>query len=415
MRFIETAKLNDFINETFSDPARASMKGLYGEIEEREIASLQKESLESDSAYLKEVSSLLNAVVSIIYHPHIANKTEEVILRVEQVGSVGPDEFRQILMDTKLWKRHGAEMIPEEVHYRQYIDELRIYENQFIVMLIDMMDRELARYNSFYVSKLPTFDSRSASLPKDDVGGIIVTIDRLRRRIQFIKGTYFYKVVSEGKKLSGKITPTNILTKDRLYRHCFRFYRSFIRYEDTDSIKADLCTYYVLLLLRAIKLRGFELVTGEEGDEVLSFKNNTFDLTLEIRPDNAVRMTVGTGGESASHLLYFSLDDREDGVREGDGAYTTVESLSLWGLTMTDRKECERVCASEKNLVRTWIDSKLRIVKLDHDIYSRYCPVCRGRSIEHSEENCICRSCASEYAFINNSQIGNVWFRNIRK
>ncbi len=412
MRFIETAQLNDFIREAYSDSQ--SIADMYGDIEDQDIISLQKASFEKDAEYLREISSLLNAILSIIYHPHISNKTEDVILRVEQVGSLGSDEFRQILLDTQLWKRHGATMIPEEVHYRQHIDELKIYENRFIVLLVNLIDRELTKYNSFYVSKLPTFDSRSAALPRDEVGGLIVTIDRLKRRVQFIKSTYFYKVVSEGKPLTGKIRPTNILMHDRLYRHCFKFYRNYIRYEDTDAIKIDLRKYYVLLILRALKGRGFDLVGDTDGD-VISFKTHNFDLTLELSGVNEIIMTVSTAGrEIATHVLYVSLDDREDKAIGGVKT-TTEEALSLWGLSTLDREQ-ERTCASEKNLVRTWIDSKLRITKLRQDIYGKYCPVCRSRNVvSEDDEMHMCGNCTSEYVFVERGQLGNVWFRKIRK
>lgn len=414
MRFIETSQLNDFIKEAYPDRT-TTIDDVYEDIEEQDIVSLQKASFESDSEYLKRVSSLLNAILSIIYHPHISNKTEDVILRVEQVGSLGSDEFRQILLDTQLWKRHGATMIPEEVHYRQHIDELKIYENRFITLLVDLIDRELTKYNSFYVSKLPTFDSRSAALPRDEVGGLIITIDRLKRRVQFIKSTYFYKVVSEGKPLTGRIRPTNILMHDRLYRHCFKFYRDFIRYEDADAIKIDLRRYYLLLILRALKSRGFRLVENVDNKK-LKLKTHNFDIELSAIGADRIFMTVSTAGrEAARHLLYLSFDDREAPLATEDEAYTTTEALSLWGLSALDRKQ-ERTCASEKNLVRTWLDSKLRITKLRQDIYGRYCPVCRSRSIiSEDEEMHLCSSCTSEYVFLERSQLGNVWFRKIRK
>ncbi len=415
MRFIETAELNDLINKSLKLNKRRSVAALFSDIEDMELISLQNASLDHDVEFLRAVTSLLNVIVSIIYHPHISNKTEEVVLRVEKVGSLGNDEFRQILTDSKLWRRHGAEMIPEEVHYKQYIDEMCIYENKFICLLIDMVDRELTKYSTFYVSKLPTYDSRSASLPKNEVGDLIITVDRLKRKIRFIKETFFYKTVSREKPISGRIKPTNILTKDRLYCHCYRFYRRFVCYEDVEAIKTDLMIYYVLLILKAVKKRGFELAPGTNmNDDVLKLVGAHFSLELEIVANGAISMTVMPKGTApARHLLRFSIDDVEENREAVSGSYDSEESMSLWGLTALDAASV-RVCASEKNLVRSWLESKLRLAKLEHRIYSIYCPVCRARAVAEEKGIYTCNECGSQYVFLD-PKGDDVWFRKIRK
>ena len=45
--------------------------------------------------------------------------------------------FLKTMQDASLWKHNkDNEMIPEQVHYYQNVDELRIYENIFIMALI---------------------------------------------------------------------------------------------------------------------------------------------------------------------------------------------------------------------------------------------------------------------------------------
>ena len=147
MRFVETAKLNDYILLAKRLMKYESPRSAYAEIEKLETESMQSFSIESDRAFLKEVSSVLNVIISIIYHPHIANKREEVVIRIEQAQQISEEAFRQILADSRLWKSHGMKMIPEEVYHYQHIDELRIYENRFIGLLISLIDKALSSFS----------------------------------------------------------------------------------------------------------------------------------------------------------------------------------------------------------------------------------------------------------------------------
>ncbi len=417
MRFVEINKLSEFIEASREFVKQNDVYGIYSAIDKISLVSLQGEALAADRDYLKELTSLLNVIVSIINHPHLANKGEEVILRVEQANALGNDEFRQVLRDSKLWKRRGARMVPEEVHYHQQIDELRIYENRFITFLVDALDRELAGYSAFYLTKLPTMREDTDELNSGDVGDIILTVERLRRKIQFIKNTRFYKVVSEGKPLTGKIQPTNILTKDRLYRHCFKFYRSFIRYGDVNELCEELRIYYVLTILKELKRRGFKIdKRAPEEDCLLRLCHAGIKVSLELCEDVAVRFTVQPKGERpANHLLLFGAGGtKHPPVSYNPKEFDTVELISIWELYDVDRRD-DVIYSSEIALVREWIQSKITTVVLDRRIYEKYCPACGARGVEHDEDVFRCDRCHSEYSFIGGDDSEKVWFRKIRK
>ena len=417
MRFVEISKLNDFIKTTRDFVRNNDVHGIYSKIDTRKFVSLQAEALLSDRDHLKELSSLLNVITSIISHPHIANKGEEVIMRVEQANALSNDEFRQVLQDSKLWKRHGARMIPEEVYYHQQIDELRIYENRFIAYLVDMVERELMSYSAFYLTKLPTMEENTKYLSSGDIGDIIIAVDRLRRKIQFIKGTHFYKVVSVGKGISGKIQPTNILTKDRLYRYCFKFYRKFISHSDHETLSSYLRIYYVLCILKELSDRGFVLAEdAKKSDRVLRINREELRVGFEIYDKNAVIVHVNVdGAPEASHLLIFTEDANKVNAPSYDSSrFSSVEVISLWEL-FAHEDEKSKICASEISLVRSWLNSKLMTARIDRRIYEKYCPVCRARSVDFDGEVYRCGSCLSEYSFIGGNDLEKVWFRKIRK
>lgn len=425
MRFVETAKLYDYILLAKRLMKYESPRSAYAEIEKLEAESIQSFSIESDRAFLREVSSVLNVIISIIYHPHIANKREEVVIRIEQAQQISEEAFRQILSDSRLWKSHGVKMIPEEVYHYQHIDELRIYENRFIGLLISMIDKELSRYSAFYLSKLPALKYMNVSLDDPAIGEIIQDIDRLKRKSQFLKNTYFYREVMKGKPISRKIQPTNILVKDRLYCYCYKFYRKFVRYEDAAETKRDLAMYYTLLILKEIKQQGFTLTKLDnlkKSDNRLVFENDEFIMLLGATADEDLRLTVVWKRYpriKAEHLLIFRVDSESRVSSEevkGYEKFNTVESVSLWDLSYTEREGQGVIDFDvEEQLVRTWLLTKLRTAPIDLGIYEKYCPVCRSKDNEPVGGRRVCSGCGSEYVFAGDGDRDLVWFSKIRK
>ena len=416
MRFVEIKKLSEFIEASRDFIESSDVTEIFTKVDKINVISLQGEALLADKDYLKGVSSLLNVIITIISHPHISNKTEDVVVRIEQANALGTEEFREVLRESRLWKRHGVGMVPEEVHYRQHIDELRIYENRFIVMLIDLIERELISYSKFYLSMLPTIQSATQYLSAGEIGEIIVTVDVLRRKIQYLKGTHFYKVVSEGKPLSGTVRPTNILTKDRLYKYCYKFYRTFAHHGDLGELCENLRIYYVLYILKELQLRGFVLDASVNTDDVLRLSCGKTKISLEITESLALIANISYSSlPPARHLLLFGMESGKPYESEYDiENFTTAEAISLWDITPLDF-EGGRFSAPEVSLVREWLDSKLTTANIERKVYEKYCPVCRSRGIEQENGIFRCAACTSEYSFIDGSNTEKVWFRKIRK
>lgn len=420
MRFIETKKLDDYIVGTGSfltddiTQGFAERLGSLGEI------SLQEFSVEHDMEFLQEISAVLNVIVSIIYHPHLSNKHEEVIIRTELAQQISREDFSETIRDSKLWKEHDARMIPEEVHYRLHIDELRIYENRFIGFLVDVIDKELLKFSNFYLARLPSIEAGTDDLERNQIGNIIVEIDRLRRKAQFIKGTYFYKEVSKGKPISRKIQPTNILLKDRLYRFCFRFYRNYSRYEDPDVAMRDLRDYYTILIFKDLNARGFTLASQENNK--YTFKNNEFTVAVERQDDESLSLTttyLQLPQAPAKHLVLFNVEgeilgnnSEINGLSEYDGA----EILSAWELVhINSEMPGTSFADTEENIAAQVISSKIKTAAADRSIYKKYCPVCRSRGVISSDDIYTCPKCTSSYMFSENDENVKVWFRKIRK
>ena len=97
----------------------------YAALNDIEVLSLQDKSFNSDIDFFDKINFILSVITSIIVHPHISHKGENIILRADQVNSLQNDMFLKTMQDASLWKHNkDNEMIPEQVHYYQSVDEL---------------------------------------------------------------------------------------------------------------------------------------------------------------------------------------------------------------------------------------------------------------------------------------------------
>lgn len=424
MRIIEEAQLKDFITKVDNYSARFPVpETFFANLNRLGAVSLQDFSYEKDNAFFDEVSNIVNVISSIISHPHLTNKREETIVRVEQAKNLQADAFKQVLRDSKLWKQYGLDMIPEEVHYFQHVDELKIYENCFIVLLINLIDAEITKYTSFYVSLIPsvnTVDTIKGKLDTKDVGVVLNKLERLRKKLSFIKATYFYKVISRGLNIERNIKPTNILLKDRLYRSCFRFYRKFVRYEDPVAMVKDLRKYYFILLLSSLKEYGFKVLSRKTdvltGDVKITLTSRGFslkilfedtDLVLKIRKKTLPKTEI-------VHILKF--DGKDEGITVTAKNAETTEAISIWNLYYSDcgGKKVFDDPMPERDMIAAWIGTKIKTLAGDSDVYSKFCPVCRSRNIESEGEVFTCNSCTSKYVFVGEKK-NEIWFLRLRR
>ena len=228
MRIAECLQLNkcsESLNSFFGDRTPLDV---FSSLDDAGDFSLQEESLRADDFVFERISFALGVIASIAARPHLSTKREEIVTRVEKAKQISPDDFGRVCRDSSLWKRRKAVMIPENIYYFQHTDELAIYENRFVVMLIDEIDKELGRYVDFYTKILPSIDDGACSLDAIKLSQKLCSTDRLRRQVDFIKETNFYKTVGKEKRLRGKVKPTNILIKDPKYRECYKFYDDFV-------------------------------------------------------------------------------------------------------------------------------------------------------------------------------------------
>lgn len=418
MKIIEENKLKEIIqiiNDYHNDNKK--IKKFFNNLDSLTLSSLQDVSYEKDIEFFDEVSFILSVISSIISHPHLSNRGEDIIIRAELAGSIPSDAFNQVVKEPILWKEQNAEMVPENVHYYQYTDELKIYENVFIGMLITTLSLELARYQEFYISLIPSLDDGMEVLDALSTNVALNKINRLQRKLRFIMNTHFYKEVSKVKMSFKNIQPTNILLKDRLYNFCFKFYRKFIKYEDRELLLEDFKTYYYHLILKVFKTHGFNLDESKsQGFNNLSFNFKDYIVnvyTEEYKP--GIFLNIKYQDLNVVHHLLLNLErNNKDYSLTLYEDSTTTSVISLWNLNTSENLEIPifKNYAKEEEIVKYFVLDKFKEVTGNLDMYEKYCPVCRARSVDIINNQCTCDECGSIYTFKENNKI---WFIRVRR
>ena len=413
---------------------------LYEDIASFAAEPLQDLSFKSDLAYFDQISFILNVITSIISHPHISNKTEDIILRAELVNTITPETFRETMQDYALWTFDGIRMVPENVHYHQNIDNLRIYENVFIVMLIKLIAAELAKYTDFYASLIETFRGQSElSLDENNVSVAMFRIQKMNKKIRYIQNTRFYKEINKEPTYLRVVHPTNILLKDRLYNYCFKFYRSLVTYPDKAALMHDFSLYYCTMLIRSLRKAGFEMA---EDYGNLIFDDNGCLIIPEMRFESAQYRARFEGyGENhgilfyienkaisnlrtanAVHLLLFSPQSSFGDVADlavAPDAYTTVEAISLWNMAYVEKNilPIYQNPLSEQEVVDQWLAGKISESRASSDLYRTFCPACHKASVSVDDDDLRhCASCGSRFTFFRD-EAGDekLWFLKLRR
>lgn len=397
--------------------------GAYSHAESAGDFSLQKISYEEDCSYFKEALSLLGIILSIAEKPHVSTRREEVFARIEQAGQLSADDFKRVCRDGSLWKRRGVKMVPEELYYFRNEDELCIYENRFIVLLIDLIGREITELKRVYGERLPRIGENTDELYAGDAGMALDFARNIEKRVAYLKNTGFYKIVGKEKPLKGRISPTNILLKDLKYRACFKFYNGFLKYQCEGEEAEDFRSIIKIYILKSLKKLGFDLKEGKNLNEYKAC-GKEFLLNFDFHKKGAVILDV-THKISKKTVKYalFAEDGRsaeaaEEFASGDDGKnFCSVEMIGEWSLKDGVTHELlSRAGQTEEEMIYSWLASKIRLIRADSSVYKKYCPACGVSGVYENDGDFSCPNCGTRYAFTQNSSGESViWICKLRR
>ena len=397
--------------------------GAYSHAESAGDFSLQKISYEEDCSYFKEALSLLGIILSIAEKPHVSTRREEVFARIEQAGQLSADDFKRVCRDGSLWKRRGVKMVPEELYYFRNEDELCIYENRFIVLLIDLIGKEITELKRVYGERLPRIGENTDELYAGDAGMALDFARNIEKRVAYLKNTGFYKIVGKEKPLKGRISPTNILLKDLKYRACFKFYNGFLKYQCEGEEAEDMRSIIKIYILKSLKKLGFDLKEGKNLNEYKAC-GKEFSLNFDFNKKGAVILDV-THKISKKTVKYalFAEDGRsaeaaEEFASGDDGKnFCSVEVIGEWSLKDGVTHELlSRAGQTEEEMIYSWLASKIRLIRADSSVYKKYCPACGVSGVYENDGDFFCPNCGTRYAFTQNSSGESViWICKLRR
>ena len=397
--------------------------GAYSHAESAGDFSLQKISYEEDCSYFKEALSLLGIILSIAEKPHVSTRREEVFARIEQAGQLSADDFKRVCRDGSLWKRRGVKMVPEELYYFRNEDELCIYENRFIVLLIDLIGKEITELKRVYGERLPRIGENTDVLYAGDAGMALDFARNIEKRVAYLKNTGFYKIVGKEKPLKGRISPTNILLKDLKYRACFKFYNGFLKYQCEGEEAEDLRSIIKIYILKSLKKLGFDLKEGKNLNEYKAC-GKEFSLNFDFHKKGAVILDV-THKISKKTVKYAlcaedgrSAEAAEEFASGDDGKnFCSVEMIGEWSLKDGVTHELlSRAGQTEEEMIYSWLASKIRLIRADSSVYKKYCPACGVSGVYENDGDFSCPNCGTRYAFTQNSSGESViWICKLRR
>ena len=407
MRIIEEKRLKDIINKY--QLKSNNIISFYNNCNDIKVESLQNIVSKKTNKFFDEISFVLDAVIAIIKKPYIANKSEDVVLRSEIAGSVSNDALRQTFKEPAFWKEKSSEMIPEYVHQIQYEDDIKTYENIFIGMLIDLISGEVDSFLEMFESLVPSIIENTEINENKKIKGTIKKAKALNKKLRYIKETYFYKEVSKNHLDNRFIMQTNVLTKNRLYNYCYKFYKQFIRYTDNDSLLADLKKYYLILMLKCLNGQGF--VLEEKTADVCDLFLYKDDFKVNINTTaNYIKYLVEYKKHTSATNIYIDIND-ENTEHKLNGDYNYF--LDVYNIKNLDNNQFVFLnTKKESELINYIVCESLKTYKGKKLVYSTYCPVCKSKDIRENKDLYICNSCESEYLFSGKSTI---WFKKMRR
>lgn len=245
--------------------------------------------------WIPEFTAVTENIMAIVSKPRTHLKVYKEVKQAEKAVRIANDDVIMTLKVPRFWKEKDNRMLPEYIYSDTSETDYAIYENRFVVALIDKM-RSFISHSLAELYSQPKFLSRyvadakidpldlsflqketpdalnpimnASELLTDKDDPIIATLRKLldaQRILSHSVSTPFYKEVKKAKALSDSdIHATNMLIGDRNYAACFQFYMKLLNYSTEQHKKDELiqsgyCNWALERLFEVYKKLGFKL------------------------------------------------------------------------------------------------------------------------------------------------------------
>lgn len=335
-----------------------------------------------DLPWLDELKVVTEKILAIASSPRTHIKFEKEVKKSELAVKIDNYDIIETLKVPKFWRRKGGTYLPEYVYTDLYEIELAIYENRFIINLIDKMMQflsqiiaklyaaikkidenfvnylvsmsdieilhELAKFDGFKYTNSKLRHSENANARAR--GSLLTTSDSpyvkalqevitARNTLSHVRSTPFYTVVKRAKALSDSdIHPTNMLLGDPTYAPCYNFYRKLLTLLSQNRIlpikvnMVDYHNYVMTHILAAFNDLGF---VSRDAVCDFTFENNVLTNKKITLMKDQIRCVITF--EQPGHIdlkfkfwTNYVLPDDQAELDKLKGAYSSKVSIDLY-------------------------------------------------------------------------------------
>ena len=359
-----------------------------------------------DFPWLEELELVTEKVMAIASKPRTHIKVEKDVKKAEQAVKIDNSDIIETLKVPAYWKRKGDRFLPEKVYTDIFEIEYAIYENRFIINLVDKMllflsqvvaqlydqiknvnkkfidshisladvdiIQDLAGFDTYkYIAKS---DTRSKRLKEDDAK-LLTTKDSpyvealrkiliCRANVSHVRSTPFYKEVKKAKPLSDSdVHLTNMLAGDKTYAPCYDFYRKLLHLmvkniKDIGDINPkDYHNYVLGNIFSAFNDLGFQDVAS---NKKIKHEDNVMHLDEYALVKNDLTCYITTHDEDHIDLRFELAPTASLNVEYGevgDKKLSNLVSLDLYPSTTPDYPNADELVEYFKQKTRARLKS----------------------------------------------------------
>ena len=364
---------SSFVNQTKVGGLKAT--GLTTNVYEEKI----------DFPWLDELEMVTEKIMAIASKPRTHIKVEKDVKKAEQAVKIDNYDVIETLKVPAYWKQKGDRFLPEKVYTDIFEIEYAIYENRFIINLVDKMMlflsqvvaqlyeqikhvskkfidfhvpiadvdliQDLAGFDTFKF--VPTSSTRNKKV-KDEAAKLLTTKDSpyvealkkiliCRANVSHVRSTPFYKEVKKAKPLSDSdVHITNMLAGDRTYAPCYDFYRKLLHLmvqniNDTEPVNPkDYHNYVLGNIFAAFDDLGFK---EKSGNAKIRHNDNIMHLEKYALTKDDVTCYITTHDEDHIDFEFVLKDTIGTKVPDGevgDKKMKSTVSLDLYPSTTAE-------------------------------------------------------------------------------
>jgi len=261
---------------TFSDLEKAIVKGKLPLHDSKTY--IEEDNIKFD--WITNFIEMLNVIRAIIKTPKSVLFTTKELKPISQVGKMSSTDLDDTAKNTKLWKKDQSGVFkPEKMISDTYLEGLQIYENRFVIFVIEEMEEFLNGILNYLYSKVRfinsryiddrvimsdlktldelcdfknfTFSDKDAKTENSDSVPLLTLSDApflktiqqiisLKSKVYYLHSTNFYKIVKMATPLRAReIHMSNIMNDSPTYSKVFRFYQYLVDLKNQFFVEDD--------------------------------------------------------------------------------------------------------------------------------------------------------------------------------